>query len=112
MAAASKASASSIGSSVGGAGAADEAERAAGQSYSSEFIARYYVTKHSWRGKYRRILAIGPQGVVTVNPVDWDLTNSYLYGTDLSDVVPARTNSTDFMLATKRGTWRGHVRRL
>lgn len=39
-------------------------------------IAIYYTTKHSWRGKYKRLFAITPDGVATFNPQNpTDITN-------------------------------------
>eukprot|EP00798_Chlamydomonas_sp_ICE-L_P011458 gene11458-34168_t len=41
-------------------------------------IARYFVTKYSWRGKYRRILAITPTEILTQDPAgNLACTNSY-----------------------------------
>jgi len=41
-------------------------------------IAIYYTTKHSWRGKYKRLFAITPDGVATFNPQNpTDITNKW-----------------------------------
>lgn len=48
----------------------------------------YCVTKHSWKGKYRRILSIGPAGISTYNPEKFDLTNRWPH----SDVLSAAPN--------------------
>lgn len=48
----------------------------------------YLVTKHSWKGKYRRILSIGPNGISTYNPDKFDLTNRW----PQSDVLSAAPN--------------------
>lgn len=48
----------------------------------------YLVTKHSWKGKYKRILAIGKTGVATYNPDKFDVTNRWPY----SDVVAIAPN--------------------
>lgn len=45
----------------------------------------FLVTKHSWKGKYKRILAIGTAGISTYNPDKLDLTNRWTY----SDIVSA-----------------------
>lgn len=50
----------------------------------------YLVTKHSWKGKYKRILSIGTCGTSTYNPDKFDLTNRWLY----SDIVAATPNKT------------------
>lgn len=48
----------------------------------------YLVTKHSWKGKYKRILAIGKTGISTYNPDKLDVTNRWPY----SDVVAIAPN--------------------
>jgi len=43
-------------------------------------IARYVVVKHSWRGKYKRIVCITPTALYTQNPEGrLVLTNSYVF---------------------------------
>lgn len=49
---------------------------ASGQS-PTDAIARYLCTKHSWRGKYRRLLCITPTALVTVKPDNLVVTNSW-----------------------------------
>lgn len=46
-------------------------------------VASFLVTKHSWRGKYARVFAIGNYGVTTYNPDKLEITNRWLY----SDIV-------------------------
>lgn len=48
----------------------------------------YLVTKHSWKGKYKRILSIGSSGISTYNPEKFDLTNRWPH----SDVLFATPN--------------------
>lgn len=48
----------------------------------------YLVTKHSWKGKYKRILAIGKTSIATYNPEKLDVTNRWPY----SDVVAIAPN--------------------
>lgn len=48
----------------------------------------YLVTKHSWKGKYKRILSIGSSGISTYNPDRFDLTNRW----PPSDVLSAAPN--------------------
>jgi len=50
----------------------------------------FLVTKHSWKGKYKRILSIGTAGISTYNPDRLDLTNRWSY----SDVVAAAPSKT------------------
>uniref|UniRef100_A0A8D8R647 DnaJ homolog subfamily C member 13 n=1 Tax=Cacopsylla melanoneura TaxID=428564 RepID=A0A8D8R647_9HEMI len=42
-------------------------------------LACYYVTKHSWKGKYKRIFSIGTQGITTYNPNNLEVTNRWSY---------------------------------
>uniref|UniRef100_A0A914BXU0 J domain-containing protein n=1 Tax=Acrobeloides nanus TaxID=290746 RepID=A0A914BXU0_9BILA len=42
-------------------------------------IACYLVTKHSWKGKYRRIFSIGTLAITTYNPQTLEITNQWLY---------------------------------
>jgi DnaJ family protein C protein 13 len=48
----------------------------------------FLVTKHSWKGKYKRILTIGSNGIATYNPDKFDLTNRWPY----SDIISAAPN--------------------
>lgn len=42
-----------------------------------EFAAKYQVVKVSWRGRYERILALGPTRFCTVDPRDFEVTNTW-----------------------------------
>jgi DnaJ homolog subfamily C member 13 len=65
-----------------------------------EYLARYLVVKHSWRGRYRRILCIATSGVVTLDPTTLNLTNSYDAGTEF-DQAEAHTTTDEFALAVR-----------
>ena len=39
------------------------------------WVACFYVTKHSWRGKYKRIFCVGEEAVATLNPQSFEETN-------------------------------------
>lgn len=52
----------------------------------------FLVTKHSWKGKYKRILAIGNVGVSTYNPDKLDLTNRWTYS-DIVSAAPSKSSS-------------------
>lgn len=47
-----------------------------------EYVCRYTVTKHSWRGKYKRIFCISPTQILTLDPVTLATTNEYDIATD------------------------------
>ncbi|KAG0472995.1 hypothetical protein HPP92_014852 [Vanilla planifolia] len=42
-----------------------------------EYLARYMVVKHSWRGRYKRILCISTSAITTLDPATLAVTNSY-----------------------------------
>jgi DnaJ family protein C protein 13 len=42
-----------------------------------EFVAKYQVIKVSWRGKYERIFALGPTRFCTIDPRDFEVTNTW-----------------------------------
>ena len=42
-------------------------------------VARFMCTKHSWRGKYRRIFCITPHALVTQHPDTLAITNSWSF---------------------------------
>ncbi|KAL3839856.1 hypothetical protein ACJIZ3_024447 [Penstemon smallii] len=53
-----------------------------------EYLARYMVTKHSWRGRYKRILCISNYTIITLDPNTLSVTNSYDVGTDFESASP------------------------
>ncbi|KAF4319344.1 hypothetical protein BBO99_00005999 [Phytophthora kernoviae] len=42
-----------------------------------EFVAKYQVIKISWRGKYERIFALAPTRFCTIDPRDFEVTNTW-----------------------------------
>ncbi|KAG7394325.1 DnaJ sub C member 13 [Phytophthora boehmeriae] len=42
-----------------------------------EFVAKYQVIKVSWRGKYERIFALAPTRFCTIDPRDFEVTNTW-----------------------------------
>ncbi|RLN75502.1 hypothetical protein BBJ28_00000555 [Nothophytophthora sp. Chile5] len=42
-----------------------------------EFVAKYQVVKISWRGKYERIFALAPTRFCTIDPRDFEVTNTW-----------------------------------
>lgn len=60
----------------------------------------FLVTKHSWKGKYKRILTIGTTGISTYNPDKFDLTNRWPY----SDVISVSPNKTGNVNIDKKKT--------
>ena len=39
--------------------------------------ASFLLTKHSWKGKYRRVLTVGAENFSTYNPSSMEVTNSW-----------------------------------
>ncbi|CAH8327373.1 unnamed protein product [Eruca vesicaria subsp. sativa] len=62
-----------------------------------EYLARYFVVKHSWRGRYKRILCISTAGIVTLDPNTLAITNSYDTGSNFDGGLPliGRDENTD-----------------
>lgn len=53
-----------------------------------EYLARYMVIKHSWRGRYKRILCISSYTITTLDPGTLSVTNSYDVGSDFEGANP------------------------
>ncbi|XP_064647249.1 dnaJ homolog subfamily C member 13-like isoform X1 [Lineus longissimus] len=64
----------------------------------------YFVTKHSWRGKYKRVFSVGTLGITTYNPNSLEVTNQWPYNEVISIVpsVKSPTNN-EFLITMKRG---------
>ena len=62
----------------------------------------FLVTKHSWKGKYRRVLSVGPENFSTYNPSSMEVTNSW----KISDIVklePTNSQDLEFVLTFRKG---------
>lgn len=55
----------------------------------------FLVTKHSWKGKYKRIFSIGSTGVSTYNLDKFDLTNRWQYN-EVVSVLPNKSGNVSF----------------
>lgn len=66
-----------------------EQDGASGDVFSSR---SYVVTKHSWKGKYKRVFTLGPIGISTLNPSSMDATNRWAYP-DLVSILPAKAQA-------------------
>ncbi|PKA53250.1 DnaJ like subfamily C GRV2 [Apostasia shenzhenica] len=53
-----------------------------------EYLARYMVVKHSWRGRYKRILCISTSAIITLDPSTLAVTNSYDVSNDFEGAAP------------------------
>ncbi|VDO84509.1 unnamed protein product [Heligmosomoides polygyrus] len=52
----------------------------------------YLVTKHSWKGKYKRIFSIGTLAITTYNPQTLEITNQWQYE-DFIAIKPSPKNA-------------------
>ncbi|XP_053615104.1 dnaJ homolog subfamily C member 13 isoform X2 [Plodia interpunctella] len=68
-------------------------------------VASFLVTKHSWKGKYKRVFSIGTHGITTYNPDRLEVTNKWLYADVITVASAKHSNSTanhDFTLVMKK----------
>lgn len=75
--------------------------------------ASFLVTKHSWKGKYRRVLGVGTAGVTTYNPDRLDITNRWSYSevVSMSAVAgPPSRQAAEFTLTIRRDRKQDTVR--
>lgn len=64
----------------------------------------FLVTKHSWKGKYKRVLAIGTAGVSTYSPDKFEVTNRWAY----SDIIQVAPNKSVQNVSGSRCTLTAH----
>ncbi|KAI1292252.1 DnaJ -like protein subfamily C member 13 [Halotydeus destructor] len=79
----------------------------------NQFHASYFVTKHSWKGKYKRIFSIGTHSIATYNVNGMEETNQWLYSevVSVTPVIPKGQHEPTvitgaaemFTLTTRRG---------
>ncbi|CAL1414478.1 unnamed protein product [Linum trigynum] len=78
-----------------------------------EYLARYIVIKHSWRGRYKRVLCLSNAAIVTLDPGSLTVTNSYDVATDFEGASPIAgrdENSSEFNLSVRtdgKGKFKG-----
>ncbi|XP_030471373.2 dnaJ homolog subfamily C GRV2 isoform X1 [Syzygium oleosum] len=78
-----------------------------------EYLARYMVVKHSWRGRYKRILCISSGAIITLDPNTLLVTNCYDVGSDYDGALPVLgrdENSSEFSLSVRtegKGKFKG-----
>ncbi|KZV55243.1 hypothetical protein F511_25840 [Dorcoceras hygrometricum] len=69
-----------------------------------EYLARYTVIKHSWRGRYKRILCISSYNIITLDPNTLSVTNSYDVRSDFETAAPIigrDENSNEFSISVR-----------
>ncbi|XP_076459341.1 dnaJ homolog subfamily C member 13-like isoform X2 [Babylonia areolata] len=67
-------------------------------------VACYFVTKHSWKGKYKRIFSVGTHGITTYNPATMEVTNQWPYSEfiGISPSIKGPANN-EFIITMKKG---------
>ncbi|GAB0184323.1 dnaJ subfamily C member 13 [Grus japonensis] len=67
-------------------------------------LACFYTTKHSWRGKYKRVFSVGTHAITTYNPNTLEVTNQWPYG-DICSISPVgKGQGTEFSLTFRKGS--------
>ncbi|XP_076446613.1 dnaJ homolog subfamily C member 13-like isoform X1 [Babylonia areolata] len=67
-------------------------------------VACYFITKHSWKGKYKRIFSVGTHGITTYNPASMEITNQWPYNEFVSIVPNVRAPANnEFSITMKKG---------
>lgn len=64
----------------------------------------YFITKHSWKGKYKRIFSVGTLGITTYNPQSLEVTNQWPYG-EFVKIEPNNKSvgNSEFLITMKKG---------
>jgi DnaJ homolog subfamily C member 13 len=68
-------------------------------------VASFLVTKHSWKGKYKRVFSVGTHGITTYNPDRLEVTNKWVYADVVTLASAKHSNSPtnhDFTLVMKK----------
>ncbi|XP_067952104.1 dnaJ homolog subfamily C member 13-like [Watersipora subatra] len=67
-------------------------------------IVCYFITKHSWRGKYKRVFSVGTAAITTYNPSSLEITNQWPYSefVKIEPNVKAPANN-EFLITMKKG---------
>ncbi|KAK3742179.1 hypothetical protein QZH41_012074 [Actinostola sp. cb2023] len=71
--------------------------------WGNEDLACYFTTKHSWRGKYKRIFSVGTKAITTYNPSNLEVTNQWAYS-DFLSVAPSVKAYNELIITMKKGT--------
>lgn len=73
----------------------------------AEEMCSFMVTKHSWKGKYKRVFSIGSTSITTYNPSNMEPTNQWMYS-DFISILPAAKGqasapNNEFIITFKKG---------
>ncbi|XP_035285629.1 dnaJ homolog subfamily C member 13-like isoform X1 [Anguilla anguilla] len=66
-------------------------------------VACFYTTKHSWRGKYKRVFSVGTHAITTYNPTTLEVTNQWPYA-DICRIAPVgKGQGSEFTITFRKG---------
>ncbi|XP_078489054.1 dnaJ homolog subfamily C member 13 [Ciona intestinalis] len=71
-------------------------------------VACYYTTKHSWRGKYKRLFAVGTKGITTYNPNSLEVTNQWSYSDFAGILADTKSKNNNEFIISLRKTGKKH----
>eukprot|EP00111_Clytia_hemisphaerica_P021644 TCONS_00063655-protein len=63
--------------------------------------ASFYTTKHSWRGKYKRVFSIGSKAITTYNPSTLEVTNQWAYN-DFFSISPSSKTLNELIIVVRK----------
>ena len=69
--------------------------------WGNEDIASFYTTKHSWRGKYKRVFSVGTKAITTYNPTTLEVTNQWPYA-DFFGISPSSKSTNEFIVVVRK----------
>eukprot|EP00127_Corallochytrium_limacisporum_P004390 Clim_evm24s159 gene=Clim_evmTU24s159 len=69
----------------------------------SRFFSRFMTTKSAWRGKYKRIFAVGWNTIATVNPATLEITNVWPFKDEFVNITPSGKSTEEFTLHLRKG---------
>eukprot|EP00040_Diaphanoeca_grandis_P032411 m.196277 g.196277 ORF g.196277 m.196277 type:complete len:2301 (-) comp32615_c0_seq1:478-7380(-) len=68
----------------------------------NRFSSCFFVTKHSWKGKYTRFFCIANDSLITLKPETFEETNAWKYDEELTDILPSMKQENEFILTTRK----------
>ena len=73
-------------------------------------VARYFTTKHSWRGKYKRVYSVGRRAITTLNPQTLEVTNQWEYK-DFLDIGPNPKVDNEYIITVRKSAKKSETMR-
>merc|ERR1712226_402028 len=69
--------------------------------WGNDDLASFYTTKHSWRGKYKRVFSIGTKAITTYNPSTLEVTNQWPYN-DFFGISPSSKANNEYIIVIRK----------